>query len=117
MFAIDTAQAARWWARPLLVGADIYPMDPTRPMAMKSLVKALRGGRQCVIFPEGRLNVTGVALMKVYDGPALIADKGDAAVLPVRLDGVEFTPLSRLCGRVRRRWVSQGTMPPYHPRR
>jgi len=33
--------------------------------------------------------------MKVYDGPALIADKGDAAVLPVRLDGVEFTPFSR----------------------
>ena len=33
MFAIKTAQAARWWVRPLLAGADIYPMDPTRPMA------------------------------------------------------------------------------------
>ena len=49
-----------------------------------------------MIFPEGRLNVTGGALMKVYDGPALIADKGDAMVLPVRIDGVEYTPLSRL---------------------
>ena len=29
MFAIDTAQAAKWWVRPLLAGADIYPMDPT----------------------------------------------------------------------------------------
>ena len=94
IFAIDTAQAARWWARPLLAGADVYAMDPTRPMATKSLVKALRRGRQCVIFPEGRLNVTGGALMKVYDGPALIADKGDAMVLPVRINGVEFTPFS-----------------------
>src|SRR5437764_340564 len=105
MFAIKTAQAARWWVRPLLAGADIYPMDPTRPMATKSLVKGLRAGRQCVIFPEGRLNVTGGALMKVYDGPALIADKANAMVLPVRIDGVELTPLSRLGGRLRRRWV------------
>ena len=96
MFAIDTAQAPKWWARPLLAGADIYPMDPTRPMATKSLIRALHGGRQCVIFPEGRLNVTGGALMEVYDGPALIADKGNAPVLPVRIDGVEFTPFSRL---------------------
>ncbi|MBV9824472.1 MAG: acyl-[ACP]--phospholipid O-acyltransferase [Alphaproteobacteria bacterium] len=117
MFAIDTAQAARWWARPLLAGADIYPMDPTRPMATKSLVKALRAGRQCVIFPEGRLNVTGGALMKVYDGPALIADKGDASVVPVRIDGVEFTPFSRLGGRLRRRWFPKVTITLYEPRR
>ena len=85
-----------------MVGAAVarrrryLPMDPTRPMATKSLIKALREGRHCVIFPEGRLNVTGGALMKIYDGPALIADKADATVLPVRIDGVEFTPFSRL---------------------
>ena len=39
MFAIDTAQAAQWWVRPLLAGADIFPMDPTRPMATKSLIR------------------------------------------------------------------------------
>ncbi len=117
MFAIDTAQAARWWVRPLLAGADIFPMDPTRPMATKSLVKALRGGRQCVVFPEGRLNVTGGALMKIYDGPALIADKGDALVLPVRIDGVEFTHFSRLGGRLRRRWFPKVTITLYEPRR
>ncbi len=121
MFAIDTAQAARWWARPLLAGADIYPMDPTRPMATKSLIRALREGRQCVIFPEGRLNITGGALMKIYDGPALIADKGDASVLPVRIDGVEFTPFSRLAarlgGRLRRHWFPKVTITLYEPRR
>ena len=121
MFAIDTTQAARWWVRPLLAGADVYPMDPARPMATKSLIRALRAGRQCVIFPEGRLNVTGGALMKVYDGPALIADKGDAMVLPVRIDGVEFTPFSRLAsrlgGRLRRRWFPKVTITLYEPRR
>ncbi|MGD9618007.1 MAG: acyl-[ACP]--phospholipid O-acyltransferase [Alphaproteobacteria bacterium] len=120
IFAIDTAEAARWWVRPLLAGADIHPMDPTRPMATKSLIHALRQGRQCVIFPEGRLNVTGGALMKIYDGPALIADKGEAPVLPVRIDGVEFTPFSRLArgqgGRLRRRWFPKVTITLYEPR-
>ncbi|HEV8678548.1 MAG TPA: acyl-[ACP]--phospholipid O-acyltransferase, partial [Stellaceae bacterium] len=121
MFAIDTAQAARWWVKPLLAGADIFPMDPARPMATKSLVKAVQAGRQCVIFPEGRLNVTGGALMKIYDGPALIADKGDAAVLPVRIDGAEFTPFSRLAartgGRLRRHWFPRLTITVDEPRR
>src|SRR5205823_8315061 len=116
MFAIDTAQAARWWIRPLLAGADVFAMDPTRPMATKSLVLAVRSGRQCVIFPEGRLNVTGGALMKVYDGPALIADKANAMVLPVRIDGVELTPLSRLGGRLRRRWFPKVRITVYKPR-
>lgn len=120
MFAIDTAQAAKWWVKPLLAGADIYTLDPLRPMSTKSLIQAVRAGRQCVIFPEGRLNTTGGALMKVYDGPALIADKGDAPVLPVRIDGVEFTPFSRLSrqgGRLRRRWFPKVTITLYPPRR
>jgi acyl-[acyl-carrier-protein]-phospholipid O-acyltransferase / long-chain-fatty-acid--[acyl-carrier-protein] ligase len=116
LFAIDTAQATKWWVRPLLAGADIYPMDPTRPMATKSLIRMLRDGRQCVIFPEGRLNVTGGALMKVYDGPALVADKGGAPILPVRIDGVEFTPFSRLGDRLRRRWFPKVTLTLYEPR-
>ena len=41
--------------------------------------------------------------MKVYEGPAVIAERTKAALLPVRIDGVEFTPFSRLAGKVRRR--------------
>src|SRR5690242_7464131 len=93
-------------------------MEPSRPMAAKALIKALReDGGHCVIFPEGRLNVTGGALMKVYDGPALVADKADAMVLPVRLDGVEFTQFSRLAGRLRRRWFPKVTITILPPRR
>ena len=117
VFAIDPAQMQRWWVRPFLSAVDVFPMEPSRPMAAKSLIKAIREGSRCVIFPEGRLNVTGGALMKVYDGPALIADKSDAMVLPVRLDGVEFTPFSRLAGRLRRRWFPKVTITILPPRK
>ena len=64
-------------------------------MSTRGLIKEVRAGEQVVIFPEGRLTVTG-ALMKVYDGAAMIADKSDAMVVPVRLDGLERTPFTRL---------------------
>ncbi len=117
VFAIDPSQMRRWWVRPFLAAVDVFPVEPSRPMATKSLIKSIREGSRCVIFPEGRLNVTGGALMKVYDGPALIADKAEAMVLPVRLDGVEFTPFSRLAGRVRRRWFPKVTITILPPRR
>jgi acyl-[acyl-carrier-protein]-phospholipid O-acyltransferase/long-chain-fatty-acid--[acyl-carrier-protein] ligase len=117
VFAIDPAQMQRWWVRPFLSAVDVFPMEPSRPMAAKSLIKSIREGGRCVIFPEGRLNVTGGALMKVYDGPALIADKAEAMVLPVRLDGVEFTRFSRLAGRLRRRSFPKVTITILPPRR
>src|ERR1700730_5357186 len=117
VFAIDPEQMQRWWVRPFLSAVDVFPMEPSRPMAAKSLIKAIREGSRCFIFPEGRLNVTGGALMKIYDGPALIADKSDAMVLPVRLDGVEFTPFSRLAGRLRRRWFPKVTITILPPRK
>jgi acyl-[acyl-carrier-protein]-phospholipid O-acyltransferase/long-chain-fatty-acid--[acyl-carrier-protein] ligase len=102
-FAIHTQQAAKWWIRPFLGLFDALPLDPTKPLATKTLIRAVEEGRQCVIFPEGRLTVTG-ALMKIYEGPAMIADKAKAKILPVRLDGPQFTPFSRLRGKLRLRW-------------
>jgi acyl-[acyl-carrier-protein]-phospholipid O-acyltransferase/long-chain-fatty-acid--[acyl-carrier-protein] ligase len=104
VFAINTAMANRWWLRPFRRVANLYPLDPTNPLAVKELIGKINAGQPCVIFPEGRLSVTG-ALMKVYAGPAYIADRTGATILPVRLDGPELTPFSRLKqGQVTRHW-------------
>jgi acyl-[acyl-carrier-protein]-phospholipid O-acyltransferase/long-chain-fatty-acid--[acyl-carrier-protein] ligase len=113
-FAIDTHQAARWWVRPFLGLFDAVPIDPTKPFATKALIRAVEEGRRCVIFPEGRITVTG-ALMKIYEGPAMIADKAKATILPVRLDGPQFTPFSRLKGKLRLRWFPKVTITVQEP--
>jgi acyl-[acyl-carrier-protein]-phospholipid O-acyltransferase/long-chain-fatty-acid--[acyl-carrier-protein] ligase len=102
-FAIDTHVAQRRWVKPLLRFARVFAMDPTNPLSTKALIRYLEQDRKAVIFPEGRITVTG-ALMKVYDGPGMIADHSCATVLPIRIDGAQYTPFSRLRGRVRLRW-------------
>jgi len=101
-FAVATRIAQAWWVKPFLGLFDAFPVDPTNPMAAKAMVKAVREGRTLVIFPEGRITVTG-ALMKVFDGPGMVADKADAPIVPVRIDGAQYTPFSRLKGKVRLR--------------
>lgn len=103
VFAVDTQIAKQWWARPFLALVDALPVDPANPLSIRTMIKAVDGGAACIIFPEGRLTTTG-SLMKVYEGPALIAERTKAALLPVRIDGVEYTPFSRLMGKMPRRW-------------
>ncbi len=102
VFAIDWQIANAWWVKPFLGIARCYPMDPTKPLSTRGLIKEVREGQHLVIFPEGRLTVTG-GLMKVYDGAAMIADKSDAVIVPVRLEGLERTFFSRLKGGMVRR--------------
>ena len=108
-FAVNTFIARRWWMRPLLALVEHFPMDPTNPLSTKALIKYLRGDRRAVIFPEGRITVTG-SLMKIYDGTGLVADRSGAVVVPVRIDGAQYTPFSRLRGRVRLRWFPPVTL-------
>jgi acyl-[acyl-carrier-protein]-phospholipid O-acyltransferase / long-chain-fatty-acid--[acyl-carrier-protein] ligase len=103
VFAVDSGIAQRWWAKPFLKFTRAMPIDPTKPMATRTLIHAVQGGESLIIFPEGRITVTG-SLMKVYDGAGLIAEKSGAMVVPIRIEGLEATFFSRL-GRnqVRRR--------------
>ena len=110
VFAIDVGIAQKWWVRPFVKLTNAMPLDPMKPMAIRSLIDAVKGGKALIIFPEGRITVTG-SLMKVYDGAAMIADKADAEIVPVRIEGLEQTPFSRLSkGQVRRRWFPKVTV-------
>ena len=115
-FAVHTAIAKSWWIQPFLKLFKAFPVDPTNPMAAKAMVRTVREGNCLVIFPEGRITVTG-ALMKVFDGPGMVADKAGAPIIPVRLDGPQFSPFSRLRGKVRLRWFPKVSITVLPPRR
>lgn len=108
-FAIDTYMAKRWWVKPAFALFDLAPIDPGNPLSLRTLVEAVKKGKRVVIFPEGRITVTGT-LMKVYEGPGAIAQMANAKVLPVRIDGAQYSKFSSMRGKLRQRWFPKITI-------
>ncbi len=109
-YAVDTGISKAWWAKPFLKMIKHYTMDPSKPLAARDLIKLVAAGEPVVIFPEGRITLSG-SLMKVYDGTAMIADKADAVVVPVRIEGAQRSHLSYLKdGQIKRSWFPKVTI-------
>lgn len=98
VFVVHGGVIRYWYFRIFLSQVDYLAVDPTSPMAMKKVIRLLESGRPVMIFPEGRISVTG-SLMKVYDGPAFVAAKTGATIVPVRLDGTVRTYFARVSGK------------------
>jgi acyl-[acyl-carrier-protein]-phospholipid O-acyltransferase / long-chain-fatty-acid--[acyl-carrier-protein] ligase len=95
---VHSSIARLWYFK---IGLQFLPhlvVDTTSPLAIKAIVNLIENGNPVVIFPEGRITVTG-NMMKIYDGPSFVAARTGAAVVPVHLEGPEFSSIaSRMSG-------------------
>jgi acyl-[acyl-carrier-protein]-phospholipid O-acyltransferase/long-chain-fatty-acid--[acyl-carrier-protein] ligase len=96
-FVVHTQVAANPFFKFLLQFVPHLAVDSASPLAMKLICRLVETGEPVVIFPEGRLTVTG-SLMKVYDGAAFVAAKTGATVVPVRIEGAGRSYFGRLAG-------------------
>lgn len=79
----------RKWIRFLMRRADVVLFNPIEPGDIKGLIAQVDGGRQVVIFAEGRMTENG-GLMKIYEAPGLVADKSKAPLIPIWLTGLNM---------------------------
>src|SRR5580698_2060111 len=113
-YLVHSQIAAKWHFKILLSFIDYLVIDSTSPLAMKTVIALLESGRPVVIFPEGRITVTG-SRMKVYDGPAFAAAKSGAQVLPIHIDGPLLSHFSRMPRDFPRSWFPKITMTMHSP--
>ena len=52
VFAIDYTIAQRWWVKPFLKLTRAMPLDPTKPMATRTLINAVKAGEPLVDLPR-----------------------------------------------------------------
>jgi acyl-[acyl-carrier-protein]-phospholipid O-acyltransferase/long-chain-fatty-acid--[acyl-carrier-protein] ligase len=97
VFVVHTQVLAHWYFRLLLRMVPHLAVDSANPLAIKLICRLVETGQPVVIFPEGRLTITG-SLMKVYDGAAFVAAKTGATVVPVRIEGAGRSYFGRLAG-------------------
>jgi len=97
-FVVHTSVLKKRFFRLFLRLTPHLAVDPSSPYAMKKVIKRLKAGENVVIFPEGRITLTG-SLMKVYAGPGFVAAKTGARILPVHVDGAAQSYFGRLSNK------------------
>ncbi len=97
VFVIHEESEKSYFFRFFLRYAEYLTVDSSHPMAMRKVIQLINSGRPVVIFPEGRVTVTG-KLMKLYSGAAFAALKTQATIVPVQISGTQFSYFSRVEG-------------------
>lgn len=108
-FVVHTSVLKNRFFRLFLRLTPHLAVDPSSPYAMKKVIKRLKAGENVVIFPEGRITLTG-ALMKVYAGPGFVAAKTGARILPVHVDGAAQSYFGRLSDKHPRKLFPKVTL-------
>ena len=98
-FVMDKAWSEKWWVRPVRWFTDVLTVNPGSPRAVAAMVAGVKDGRRIVIFPEGRITVTG-ELSAIQPGAAFVAGRADAALLPIRIDGAIHSRFSYMKGKI-----------------
>ncbi len=73
---------------------QIFPLKPNQPQLLRPFIEMIKNMSNGMIFPEGQRSATG-NLLKIYKGTALCAQRTNASLLPVILDGLQYHTTTR----------------------
>lgn len=91
--AVDAKIRRKWWIRPFLSCSNVLEADFDSPTSTAKLVKAIEQHERCLVFHEKYLSHDG-HYMKILEATSIIAEKADAKIVPVRIDGAAYSKFS-----------------------
>ena len=112
----DRALEHKWWMRPVCALTDTQFFDFSSPASTVSLVHALARNGRCMVFHSGRLG-NDPRYIRILEAAGVIAEKADATLLPVRIDGASSSIFSCLRHKSRRRWLPRITVSVLEPQK
>jgi len=81
------------WLRFFLRYAETQEFNYMDAAEVKKVITLINNDRFCVMFPEGCMSDT-CDIMKVYESPAVIADRTNSPLIPIWIAGAEYSPFS-----------------------
>ena len=109
VFLVNRLTAEIWYFKPFLFFVKLLKVDDGKPIALKTAVSVLEKGDKIIVFPEGRVSTLGIP-MKIYPGTAFIADKANATILPVAIEGLQYSFFSYQKHKLKRRFFPKVTL-------
>jgi acyl-[acyl-carrier-protein]-phospholipid O-acyltransferase / long-chain-fatty-acid--[acyl-carrier-protein] ligase len=109
LFLVNRLTADIWYFKPFLFFIKMLKIDSENPIALKKAVAQIKNGSKIIVFPEGRISTLGIQ-MKIYPGAALIAEKSNATILPVAIEGLQYSFLSYQRDRLKQRFFPKVTI-------
>lgn len=91
--ALHARMFKKLWVKILMLFADVIVIDPSSALATRVLVKAIKSGKRCVIFPQGLIENKEGSL-KIFDGAGVVLQKAGSEVIPIRIEGAEYSIFS-----------------------
>ncbi len=102
IFIVHTEIAGRRLYRFFLrvAAAEYITLDPDNALGLKDLIRRLQEKRLVVLFPEGRITITGT-VMKIYRGAVMLAEHTKALIVPIGIEGAQYSSFNYLPERRR----------------
>lgn len=91
--AIDAKIRKKWWIRPFLSCSRVLEADFSSPLSTAQLVKAIEKHERCFVFHD-KYFTQDSHYMKILEATAIIAEKANAKILPIRIDGAAYSKFS-----------------------
>lgn len=98
--AVDKNLARKWWIKPFLCCAEVIEVDFLSPTATLHVVRAIEKHTRCMVLHRSRFT-TDPHFMKILEATALIMEKAQAVLLPVRIHGAAYSYFSYFRNRQR----------------
>jgi len=115
-FVVDSATASKFWIKIFLKLIRYYTVDPENPLAIRSVIEEVKRGNKVVVFPEGRVSTTG-GIMKIHPGLAMIAERSGADIIPISIEGSQYSMFSRFGRKFKDRHTAKITVNIHSARR
>lgn len=92
-YIVDENIAHTWYMKPLRSFGKVIEADFNSFTSTKKIIQALEEHSHCMVFHD-RQFITNPALMNIYETTALIITKTKAKLLPILIDGAQYSPFS-----------------------